>query len=78
MTTKEDETRNKLDKSKEDEDSPDEWDQRIADTGCAAENTRLTDCYADNGRDWRKCVKEMQDLKKCWDLKKNDERTQLK
>ncbi|KAK9477355.1 hypothetical protein V1514DRAFT_334176 [Lipomyces japonicus] len=63
--------------SNDDNDEPDEWDKRIEKTGCSAENTRLTDCYAD-GRDWRKCVKEMAELKACWDKMKNNERTQLK
>ncbi|KAK9454114.1 hypothetical protein V1511DRAFT_502801 [Dipodascopsis uninucleata] len=60
------------------EDEPDEWDKRIADTGCSVENMKLTDCYANNNRDWRKCVQEMADLRKCWEIKKNNERTELK
>ncbi|KAK9460464.1 uncharacterized protein V1516DRAFT_676704 [Lipomyces oligophaga] len=62
----------------ESEDEPDEWDKRIEDTGCAAENMKLTDCYADNGRDWRKCVTELHNLKYCWDRKNNNERTSLR
>ncbi|KAI0129687.1 hypothetical protein BJ170DRAFT_681174 [Xylariales sp. AK1849] len=31
---------------------PDEWDKRIFSTGCADENTKLTDCYFEK-KDWR-------------------------
>lgn len=55
------------------DDEPDEWDQRILDTGCHKENLTLTLCHADTG-DWRKCLKEMQAFKECWAKNKNDER----
>ncbi|ODV74685.1 Coa4p CYBJADRAFT_171698 [Cyberlindnera jadinii NRRL Y-1542] len=57
-----------------DDDEPDEWDKRINNTGCAAENLKLTLCHADTG-DWRKCTKEMEEFKKCWELNKNNVRT---
>ncbi|KAI5295180.1 hypothetical protein KEM52_002132 [Ascosphaera acerosa] len=41
----------------EEDDQPDEWDQRIMDTGCQAEQLRMNDCYYDS-RDWRKCTEE--------------------
>ncbi|KAJ8097354.1 hypothetical protein POJ06DRAFT_30008 [Lipomyces tetrasporus] len=78
MSANEKPIQNHPEQSPQDDDEPDEWDKRIEDTGCAAENTRLTDCYADNGRDWRKCAKEMAALKECWDRQKNNIRTQLK
>ncbi|KAK7206484.1 hypothetical protein BZA70DRAFT_287962 [Myxozyma melibiosi] len=81
MTAKDDQPSNTTNLSSSEDtndDEPDEWDKRIEDTGCSAENSRLTDCYADNGRDWRKCVKEMHALKECWAKKNNNERTQLK
>ena len=55
------------------EDQPDEWDQRIIDTGCAEENLNLQLCHADTG-DWRKCLKEMEAFKKCWANNSNNER----
>lgn len=60
--------------STEDDDAPDEWDQRIIDTGCAKENLALQLCQADS-RDWRKCAKEMQAFRKCWQKNENDKRT---
>lgn len=57
-----------------DDDAPDEWDQRIMDTGCHEENLKLQLCHADTG-DWRKCLKEMLEFKTCWDKNKNNERT---
>ncbi|KAI0113354.1 hypothetical protein F4814DRAFT_343917 [Daldinia grandis] len=41
----------------QDDDEPDEWDKRIFSTGCADENTKLTDCYYEK-KDWRACKKE--------------------
>lgn len=58
----------------DDDDAPDEWDQRIIDTGCDKENLALQLCHADNG-DWRKCAKELQEFKKCWDANNNNKRT---
>ncbi|KAI1925750.1 hypothetical protein LOZ58_004908 [Ophidiomyces ophidiicola] len=42
----------------DDDDEPDDWDKRIFSTGCAAEQTKMNDCYYDK-RDWRKCSKEV-------------------
>lgn len=56
------------------DDEPDEWDQRIIDTGCHKENLKLQLCHADTG-DWRKCLKEMKDFRECWEKNKNNERT---
>lgn len=57
-----------------DDDEPDEWDQRILNTGCHPENLALQLCQADNG-DWRKCALEMAAFRKCWDDNKNNQRT---
>lgn len=57
-----------------DDDRPDEWDQRIIDTGCHAENLALTLCHADTG-DWRKCMAEMKAFRECWAANNNNERT---
>ncbi|EMG49881.1 COA4 Cytochrome oxidase assembly factor 4 [Candida maltosa Xu316] len=57
-----------------DDDEPDEWDQRILKTGCHDENLKLQLCHADTG-DWRKCLKEMQLFRECWERNKNNERT---
>ncbi|KAM9923973.1 hypothetical protein OXX59_004854 [Metschnikowia pulcherrima] len=56
------------------DDSPDEWDQRILNTGCYEENLALQLCHADEG-DWRKCLGQMAAFRKCWDANKNNERT---
>ncbi|KAK3316493.1 NONE-like protein [Apodospora peruviana] len=40
------------------DDEPDEWDKRIFSTGCAVENTKLTDCYFEK-KDWRLCKAEI-------------------
>ncbi|KAG0132064.1 hypothetical protein HOY82DRAFT_484225 [Tuber indicum] len=68
------------------DDEPDVWDKRISDTGCAAENTRLNDCFFEK-KDWRMCQKEvrnptrelllaqMEAFKECWRLKGNRDRT---
>ncbi|KAG0637449.1 hypothetical protein HOY80DRAFT_889658 [Tuber brumale] len=56
------------------DDEPDAWDKRISDTGCAAENTRLNDCFFEK-KDWRMCQKEMEAFKECWRLKGNRDRT---
>ncbi|KAK9483437.1 hypothetical protein V1527DRAFT_270325 [Lipomyces starkeyi] len=78
MSTNDKPIRNLPEKTSEGDNEPDEWDKRIEDTGCASENMSLTDCYADNGRDWRKCAKEIAALKQCWEQKMNNIRTQLK
>ncbi|ROT42563.1 hypothetical protein SODALDRAFT_326718 [Sodiomyces alkalinus F11] len=59
------------------DDEPDEWDKRIFSTGCADENSKLTDCYFEK-KDWRKCTAEMEVFKRCWKLKGNDKRTSMK
>lgn len=56
------------------DDSPDEWDQRIIDTGCDKENLRLQLCHADTG-DWRKCSKELEEFRMCWQKNNNNRRT---
>lgn len=61
----------------EGDDEPDDWDKRIFSTGCAAENTKSTDCFFEK-KDWRRCAKELQDFKECWKRQKNDERTEMK
>ncbi|CAN3364503.1 cytochrome oxidase assembly factor 4 [Diutina catenulata] len=58
----------------DDDDEPDEWDQRIMNTGCHAENLALQLCHADTG-DWRQCVKEMAAFRECWAKNNNDDRT---
>ncbi|KAL5606527.1 hypothetical protein BROUX41_002930 [Berkeleyomyces rouxiae] len=58
------------------EDEPDPWDVRINDTGCAAENTKLTDCWHDT-KDWRKCTAELMEFQICWKKNKNDVRTSM-
>ncbi|KAG2736536.1 hypothetical protein G9P44_000626 [Scheffersomyces stipitis] len=58
----------------EDDDEPDEWDQRIMNTGCHQENLALQLCHADTG-DWRQCTKEMEAFRKCWAANNNNERT---
>lgn len=59
------------------DDEPDEWDRRIINTGCAAENEALLLCHYDT-QDWRKCIKEMNAFKACWAAFNNNERTQTK
>ncbi|KAI2030750.1 hypothetical protein LOY94_002110 [Ophidiomyces ophidiicola] len=61
----------------DDDDEPDDWDKRIFSTGCAAEQTKMNDCYYDK-RDWRKCSKEMEAFRECWKRKGNDQRTRTK
>ncbi|RKF60427.1 Cytochrome oxidase assembly factor 4 [Erysiphe neolycopersici] len=64
----------------EDDDEPDDWDKRIFSTGCAAENTKMNDCFYEK-RDWRLCKDEVSLLKmfkECWKRNKNDERTSTK
>lgn len=60
--------------SVDDDDAPDEWDQRIIDTGCHKENMALHLCHFDKG-DWRQCAKEMAAFRECWAKKGNDQRT---
>lgn len=43
----------------------DQWDERIARTGCYIENAVLQLCHAETG-DWRQCAFEMQLLRDCW------------
>ncbi|KAK4452680.1 hypothetical protein QBC34DRAFT_377174 [Podospora aff. communis PSN243] len=61
----------------EGDDEPDEWDKRIFSTGCAEENTKLTDCYYEK-KDWRLCKAEMERFRQCWKVQGNDERTDTK
>ncbi|KAG9230556.1 hypothetical protein BJ875DRAFT_151553 [Amylocarpus encephaloides] len=42
----------------EDDDEPDDWDKRIFSTGCAAENTKMNDCFYEK-KDWRLCKNEV-------------------
>lgn len=51
----------------------DPWDTRIAATGCAQENEALQLCHADTG-DWRQCLKEMAEFRRCWASHHNDDR----
>ncbi|KAB5582929.1 hypothetical protein GE09DRAFT_1211546 [Coniochaeta sp. 2T2.1] len=60
----------------EEDDEPDEWDKRIFSTGCAAENTKLTDCYFEK-KDWRLCKTEMERFRQCWKQQGNDKRTDM-
>ncbi|GKT49580.1 cytochrome oxidase assembly factor 4 [Colletotrichum spaethianum] len=60
-----------------DDDEPDDWDKRIFSTGCADENTKLTDCYFEK-KDWRQCTAEMERFKSCWKQQGNDHRTDMK
>lgn len=62
------------DHSAEEDDRPDEWDQRILETGCYRENMALQLCHADKG-DWRQCLSEMKAFKDCWAAHQNNERT---
>ncbi|TVY22455.1 Cytochrome oxidase assembly factor [Lachnellula hyalina] len=61
----------------EDDDEPDDWDKRIFSTGCAAENTKMNDCYYDK-KDWRLCKNELEVFRKCWKQHQNDQRTGMK
>lgn len=65
---------NTLPPASEYDDAPDEWDQRILKTGCAAENERLLLCHFDTG-DWRACTLEMEAFRQCWAAHGNLERT---
>ncbi|KAI6250411.1 hypothetical protein HI914_02054 [Erysiphe necator] len=42
----------------DDDDEPDDWDKRIFSTGCAAENTKMNDCFYEK-KDWRLCKDEV-------------------
>jgi hypothetical protein len=66
--------KNDNDDNDDDDDKPDEWDQRIINTGCADENLKLQLCHYDTN-DWRKCIPEMEAFRKCWDQHNNNERT---
>ncbi|KAI1178318.1 hypothetical protein F4777DRAFT_113441 [Nemania sp. FL0916] len=59
------------------DDEPDEWDKRIFSTGCADENSNLTECYWKK-KDWRACKQEMEIFRECWKRHNNDERTSTK
>ncbi|KAF7913608.1 uncharacterized protein EAF01_000014 [Botrytis porri] len=59
------------------DDEPDEWDKRIFSTGCAEENSKMTDCYFEK-KDWRLCKAELDTFKKCWKKHQNDQRTSTK
>ncbi|CCC70446.1 hypothetical protein NCAS_0E03760 [Naumovozyma castellii] len=59
--------------NEQEDESPDEWDQRITDTGCYVENLALQLCHAETN-DWRQCFKEMEFFRQCWDSKGNNER----
>ncbi|RKU42995.1 hypothetical protein DL546_002013 [Coniochaeta pulveracea] len=59
------------------DDEPDEWDKRIFSTGCADENSKLTDCYFEK-KDWRACKDEMLRFRQCWKQQGNDARTDTK
>ncbi|KAL6711252.1 hypothetical protein ACN47E_005783 [Coniothyrium glycines] len=59
------------------DDEPDDWDKRIFSTGCADENSKLTDCYYEK-KDWRACKSEMETFRQCWRRHGNDKRTEAK
>ncbi|KZZ97901.1 hypothetical protein AAP_00162 [Ascosphaera apis ARSEF 7405] len=61
----------------DDDDEPDDWDKRIMDTGCQAEQLKMNDCYFDT-RDWRKCTEEVAAFRDCWKRNGNNERTDAK
>ncbi|KAB8302396.1 hypothetical protein EYC80_005818 [Monilinia laxa] len=61
----------------ENDDEPDEWDKRIFSTGCAEENSKMTDCYFEK-KDWRLCKAELETFKTCWKRHQNDQRTSTK
>ncbi|KAF2673940.1 hypothetical protein BT63DRAFT_451996 [Microthyrium microscopicum] len=62
--------------TKLDDDEPDDWDKRINNTGCAAENLKLTDCYYEK-KDWRQCKDEMKIFQACWKKYGNAQRTAM-
>lgn len=47
-------------------DTPDEYEERIRKSGCEKENEKVLDCFYDNGKDWRKCQKELLQFRKCF------------
>ncbi|AGO11857.1 AaceriADR089Cp [[Ashbya] aceris (nom. inval.)] len=55
------------------ETDPEEWDKRIAQTGCYVENMALQLCHAETG-DWRSCLADMARFKSCWETQGNRER----
>ncbi|KAK4216861.1 hypothetical protein QBC37DRAFT_415941 [Rhypophila decipiens] len=59
------------------DDEMDDWDKRIFSTGCAVENTKLTDCYYEK-KDWRLCKAEMERFRQCWKVQGNEKRTDMK
>lgn len=61
----------------QDDEELDEWDIRINRTGCAEENIKLLNCHYDK-KDWRQCIKEMEDFRNCWKVHGNDKRTSMK
>ncbi|WBW75119.1 cytochrome c oxidase assembly protein Coa4 [Schizosaccharomyces osmophilus] len=50
------------------DDEKDTWDTALEKGGCVEEHLRLNDCYWDK-HDWRKCSKEMEEFRKCWESK---------
>ncbi|KAM3074378.1 hypothetical protein ACMFMF_006391 [Clarireedia jacksonii] len=52
-------------------------DKRIFSTGCADENSKMTDCYFEK-KDWRLCKQELETFRKCWAKHENNERTSTK
>ncbi|CDO55158.1 similar to Saccharomyces cerevisiae YLR218C COA4 Twin Cx(9)C protein involved in cytochrome c oxidase organization [Geotrichum candidum] len=79
MTSATEETLKKQQTSSQDDDDdePDEWDQRILNTGCSDYNAKLLDCHVAT-KDWRQCVPEMEAFKKCWEAQNNNARTSTK
>ncbi|KFY55147.1 hypothetical protein V496_07096 [Pseudogymnoascus sp. VKM F-4515 (FW-2607)] len=69
--------KNKVVNAAVDDDEPDEWDKRIFSTGCAAENTKMNDCFYEK-KDWRQCKEELENFKLCWKKQSNDKRTSMK
>ncbi|KAK0750864.1 hypothetical protein B0T18DRAFT_319653 [Schizothecium vesticola] len=77
MESKKPEAQSRPQTSPVDDDEPDEWDKRIYSTGCADENTKLTDCYYEK-KDWRLCKDEMERFRQCWKAQGNEKRTDMK
>ncbi|KAK1832075.1 hypothetical protein QBC39DRAFT_350089 [Podospora conica] len=77
MESKKPEPQNPPQAAQVDDDEPDEWDKRIFSTGCAEENTKLTDCYYEK-KDWRLCKDEMARFRQCWKAQGNEKRTDTK
>lgn len=45
----------------------DPYDVALAETGCASLNEAVILCYSET-KDWRKCKKELDAFKKCYEL----------